>query len=796
MGFFDPVSKLFRPKPLNEQPTPASWQQTLYGPGTPIRPTSKPWEEDFPRAIDYPPNVNATISPRTSYGLMPFNALALAWETLDELKHIVHMLCKEFLIFTPSLHDSKGNDVSQDPAWEWFLRSPDRDLGFDVWATRFIQNAVVFDSGCLGWNMDDKALEYIDGTTIFTLIDAHGHTPKPPEPAFVQIIHGMPFNWFDRSKIWYRPRWPRYNAPYGMSPIEEAWTACLILANINGFELAHYREGNMPEGILGQDGEEQLTPAQVEQWEQLFNSTMRAGSLEERSRIKVVPFKPFFIPTKKPDFPQQLYDVCYHRLGLACGVPPSELGDTPGKGLGGKGFMDMATQTFYRIGLGPLQMYLQRACREFIRAVGGGNDVIFELQLPTQGLDPASMQTAAVTQFAGGLITLNEARAAVGQEKLPGGDILCVIRNNGITNISDWLTKGAKSTDPASQVATGDSSSTGSSTTDGSISPAAYDGQSTPSSQDTKLAARIIGEGTLSPGKTTSAPRSRSKPSSASKSLGRHELAVKKICGVDEGDDDYYGAPLAAPNATLEVPFGGHANGVYIVALVPEGKEPRTGIWKPYADENPKLIERVGHPQYLGDAAAYILDRTLGLYCCPVAYVAKVEDQPGVVSMYVTHRQPAQPPSEYSPYWVERAAVLDYLGGNLDRRMGDGIKGNWLTHPSDERRPVLIDQGLFFPVENKPIMSPFVDAVANQPFSPDMDWTLKHATKWDDMWSDLAALVGDEAVKLCQERLVAAIEAGGIPIVAAATWTSGSDSTTTTETPVGDGTPQKPGGES
>jgi hypothetical protein len=140
--------------------------------------------------------------------------------------------------------------------------------------------------------------------------------------------------------------------------------------------------------------------------------------------------------------------------------------------------------------------------------------------------------------------------------------------------------------------------------------------------------------------------------------------------------------------------------------------------------------------------------------------------------------------------------VLDYLGGNLDRRMGDGIKGNWLTHPSDERRPVLIDQGLFFPVENKPIMSPFVDAVANQPFSPDMDWTLKHATKWDDMWSDLAALVGDEAVKLCQERLVAAIEAGGIPIVAAATWTSGSDSTTTTETPVGDGTPQKPGGES
>ena len=730
--------KLYEPKPLEQAPIPGGWTQTLYGPGAPIRPTAKPWEEDIPRAIDYPPNVNATISPRTSYGLMPFNALKLAYETIDEYKHIVSVLISQMCNFSPTLTDTKGNDVSDTSAFNWFLESPDRATSWSEWLTRFLECTIVYDAGCLCWNTDTLALEYVDGSTMFLLVDEHGHTPQPPEPAYVQIIHGIPFKWYSSDKIWYRPRFPRADAPYGRSPCEKSWTACLILANINGFELAHYREGNLPEGIVFQDTDEgELNPEQAEAWEQTLNSVMKSD-LAERARVKFVPFKAGFIATKKPDFPQALYDSCYYRLGLSCGVPRSELGEAPKGGLGGKGYQDVATQSYFRIGLAPLIRFTNSACNEFLRTIGCTDR--FDLQMPTQGLDPQVQSTIATNAWKAGGKTLNEYRAANGDPPVKNGDLLLIVNGNGtVTNLSDLLSKG--------------------------VPPQTPPGQKPPVSDSSDLSGVSTDDGpggTSSGDSTKSLMQVSSRVPSTTKAL--RELPVRKICGVDEGDDAYYGAPLAAPDPELDVPFGGHANEVFIVAIAPKGKEPRTGIWKPAYGENPKLVDRVGHYQYLSEAAAYILDRTLGFHCVPVAYITEVDGNVGSVSMYVTHRQAARDPADYSPVWVERCAVLDYLTGNPDRRIGDGTRGNYLTHPTDDRRPVLIDQGLCFPTTDLPVKSPFVDAVANEPFSPDMAWLLKHATNWNDLWSDLESLVGEEAIDLVKQRLAAAVDAGGIPI--------------------------------
>ena len=764
MSVFGRIGKglgiIFRPQQLEDRPTPPSWQQTLYGPGAPIRPTAKPWEEDFPRAIDYPPNVNSTIAPRTSYGLMPFNALKLAWETLDELKYVVHLLIKEFEIFEPQLLDEKGNDISATSPYRWIIEKPDRDTDYSTWVARFLQCAIVYDAGCLAWNMADKALEYVDGSTIFCLVDASGHTPQPPDPAYVQIIHGIPFAWYTRDQVWYRPRFTRHDSPYGMSPIEEAWTSCLTLANIKGFELAHYREGNMPEGLLGPDSEDQLTQEQREEYEAVFNSEM--STVTAKARVKILPFKPAWVQLKKADFPKDLYTTNYHSLGIACGVPASELGDTPGKGLGGKGFSDMATQTFYRIGLAPLKRYVESAMNEFLLALGAGG-VTFNLALPTEGLDPQTANQSATQQMQGGLRKVNEARAALGLEEVPGGDVQIIVTGKGdVINLTKKLAEGVPEMAPAPSDGAPTSSTSGStpSTSDDTAPQDGSDSGSATTTQtgDTGDAGDSVT--TPPPSASTTTPTAKlHKPRS-------HTLPLHKGCGVDEGDDEYWGCEVVAPT-TLEVPFGGHANEVCIVSLKADGLPPRTAIWKPYGGENPKLIDRIGHPQYLSEGAAYILDRVLGLYVVPVAWVAKVNGEPGSVCLYVPGQsdvKEALPVEQYTRRWVERMAVLDYLGGNLDRRQGQAALGNWLTDPADQSRPIAIDQGLLFPSEWKVVKSPFLDAVANQPLSADLMWTLSHALTWSDLWQDLTLLVGEDPIAITLERLQRAVNAGGLPV--------------------------------
>ncbi len=446
---------------------PNQWLTSTYGPGWPIQPIARPEDVVVPREIDYPISVNATLQPRTAYGLMPFAALKEAYETVAEIRLPVSTLLREMSVFRPHLVDESGGEILDHP-FEWLTKSPDRLTSFDVWLTRFLKNSLVFDTGAFFYEYEAanlKAIRYVDGSTLFIIVDENGQVPAPNAapskdplvmqkyqqkldawlrkgktppstvPAYAQVIKGTPFGWYDASQIWYKPRSRRFDAPYGETAIEQAWAWILICANISGFELAHYREGNMPEGWYSTPAEWNLE--RIAAFETAFNQRMSSGA-SERMRARFLPAGVEWHETKKADFPQVLYNQAMEMISLFYGVPPSEYGKVPGAGLGGAGFESAMQSSLFRMGLFPLKIYIEGAMNEVLER-SGVDDAYFDLSFPTDETDPQKHKQGIIELFSNGLITFNAALSALGQDRIKGGDVHLLLEYGAIQILEDVL---------------------------------------------------------------------------------------------------------------------------------------------------------------------------------------------------------------------------------------------------------------------------------------------------------------------------------------------------------------------
>lgn len=236
-------------------------------------------------------------------------------------------------------------------------------------------------------------------------------------------------------------------------------------------------------------------------------------------------------------------------------------------------------------------------------------------------------------------------------------------------------------------------------------------------------------------------------------------LRLHKSSGVDEADDAYFGAPVTR-EVPIDFPVQG-ANQAEIVSIGFSDQTPRPALWKPADGEDSGLVSAIGGPQYVREEAAWLLDRELNepdSFLVPVAYVSQIDGQDGAALHYVTGREAAQSVSEYGADWIERAGVLDYILGQTDRHAG-----NWLTHPDEDDRPILIDNGLSFPATSAGLNSPFVEAARGRTLSSDMQLSLKSVVGNKALWQDIAGLVGKDAASAAWERANQLQQEGAIP---------------------------------
>ena len=212
--------------------------------------------------------------------------------------------------------------------------------------------------------------------------------------------------------------------------------------------------------------------------------------------------------------------------------------------------------------------------------------------------------------------------------------------------------------------------------------------------------------------------------------------------------------------AKLKVPFpkGGHTNDLEIVAMVPDGLPPKPALWFPAGGENIKINNKIGGPQYKRREASWLLSQALGFDLVPLAYVGEVDDEDGAAVWYTmggaaTNPKPAD---EYAPEWIEKAGVFDYIDSEQDRP-GDKLK-NYLTHPDDPTRMILIDNSYSWPESSELYTeSVFSKLMVNKPLSSETLQAIKMCLADKSTWNDIKDLIGAKAVdkaRVCAQRLI------------------------------------------
>jgi len=233
----------------------------------------------------------------------------------------------------------------------------------------------------------------------------------------------------------------------------------------------------------------------------------------------------------------------------------------------------------------------------------------------------------------------------------------------------------------------------------------------------------------------------------------------KLLTGVEPEADRLYRAPIT-PIKDVDFPWRG-ANENCQVIIQSDRTDVVTGVFKPESGEAEELREWIGGMLYCREEAVWRLDRTLGLYLVPTTWIARLGDEWGSVQIYVKLHRVRDEVDTYSPLWVERAAVLDYIAGQVDRGAH-----NWLTHPYIDGRPILVDNGLSFPTSFIPVNSGFVNKMRGQKLSTQIIERVRGLIANDRFWQGLEQLLsedGDKAAALALDRAREIVQYGGIP---------------------------------
>lgn len=105
------------------------------------------------------------------------------------------------------------------------LRRPDGVTPFATWLRLLLEDLLALDAPAIERrrNLGGDVIGYdvVDGSTIKALVDQTGRRPVPPDPAYQQVIKGVPWADLTTDDLIYCPRNPRPGHLYGLGPVEQ-----------------------------------------------------------------------------------------------------------------------------------------------------------------------------------------------------------------------------------------------------------------------------------------------------------------------------------------------------------------------------------------------------------------------------------------------------------------------------------------------------------------------------------------------------------------------------------------------
>ena len=385
---------------------PDSW----FGPQQPLTPQAPPDVKG--RQWDYPFGVNLNYAPRSEAGLS-FNELRALADGLPLLRAVIETRKDQIsgLNYTvrargPAGAGGAGERVKSTLA---FLAKPDRRHTFAAWLRMLLEDMLVIDAACVyprftrGGSL--YSLDVIDGSTINPVIGEDGRSPEPPDPAYQQILHGVPAADFSSDELIYLPRNLRSHRRYGMSPVEQIALTVNIALRRDIATLDYYLNGSTPDSFATLPSE--WTVDQIRQFQDYFDALM-SGNLGRRRMVKFMPAEFKLIETRQPPLKDQYDEWLARVICYAFSVPASAFVSQVNRATS-ETLRLQATQE----GLVPLKAWVKSALDQVIQVYLNEPDLEF-IWVGDDAIDPLQQAQTLNILVGAGIKTREEARADLG----------------------------------------------------------------------------------------------------------------------------------------------------------------------------------------------------------------------------------------------------------------------------------------------------------------------------------------------------------------------------------------------
>ena len=430
--------------------TPDTW----FGPGQPLKPFAP--EGTGGRLYDYPFGSNLQYEPRANepIGFADLRALA---DNLPLLRAVIETRKDQIEAMTwsikPRIETKKkpkadpAKDARIDAVTE-FLQFPDNEHTFSSWLRILLEDMLVIDAASIYPRMTNGgglySLDIVDGATIKRVIGADGRTPVAPDPAYQQVLHGVPAADFSRDELLYLPRNIRSNRLYGFSPVEQIVLTVNIALRRELATLEYYTSGSLPDsfGTLPAD----WSVDQIKAFQVWFDSLL-SGNAAERRKFRFMPDGFKYQEAKQPPL-KDAYDEWLARLiCYAFSVPVTPFVGTVNRATG----ETMRVQASQE-GLVPLKNWIKNVLDLVIWKYFGFRDLEFAWG-DDDTIDPLQLAQAQDVRVKNGTLGVDEARDEYGLDGIGVGNI--VITPSGPVPLKEMFDQAvaAATADPAATLA-------------------------------------------------------------------------------------------------------------------------------------------------------------------------------------------------------------------------------------------------------------------------------------------------------------------------------------------------------
>jgi hypothetical protein len=401
--------------------------QNWFGPLNPLPPIAP--EEVKGRQFDFPVGANLNYTPRSgsddgaSGTYASFEELRALARNLPLLRLIIEtrkdqVESMKWLVKPRGVEAGRfsSKEALADPRIDQvktFFQMPDGQRPFGTWLRMFLEEMFVVDAATVYPRLtrggDLYSLDLIDGATIKPLIGQDGRRPTPPDPAYQQILHGIPAADFSSDELLYLPRNQAVNRLYGFSPVEQVILTVNIALRRDVHTLNYYKEGTLPDSFGNLPKE--WTTQQIADFQKYFDALM-TDNLADRRKLKFMPGDFKFQEVRQPPL-KDVYDEWLARVICYAFSVPS----TPFVSIVNRATADNLQQQAQAEGLVPIQNWLKSVFDVIITRYLKMPDLEFAWD-DSWMIDPLKRAQADDIDIKSRAATVNEVRDARGKPPL------------------------------------------------------------------------------------------------------------------------------------------------------------------------------------------------------------------------------------------------------------------------------------------------------------------------------------------------------------------------------------------